>query len=98
MIKKQQDKKWSDEIKKRADYKCELCGKTNRLSSHHVVSRNIYTVRWDIDNGVCVCVSHHIFGKESAHQNPVFFLDKLIKLRGKKWWNRLLRKSLKKNV
>lgn len=94
--KKQRDLEWSDKVKERAGHKCELCDKTNRLSSHHIVSRNIYAVRWDINNGACVCVSHHIFGKESAHQNPVFFLDKLIKLRNKRWFNRLLKKSLLK--
>jgi len=96
MTKKQKDKEWSAKVKENAGYRCEITGKTINLVSHHIVSRNIYAVRWDLDNGVCVSKSNHYFGKKSAHQNPIFFLDKLIKLRGKRWFNCLLKKSLLK--
>ena len=31
------------------------------------------SVRWDVDNGICLCVVHHVFGNFSAHKAPIEF-------------------------
>ncbi|MDD5013805.1 MAG: hypothetical protein PHW73_01720 [Atribacterota bacterium] len=53
---------------------CEVCGKTTNLQAHHVIGRIVYALRWDLQNGCCLCASCHEFGKQSAHQNPIWFI------------------------
>lgn len=83
------DALWSEKVKVRAGGKCEYCGKITGLNSHHVFSRSNKRVRWDIDNGVCVCVLHHIFGLFSAHKSPIEFIEWLKERRGNDWYNGL---------
>ena len=87
------DKIWSEVIKKRAGGKCEYCGKETGLNSHHIFSRSNKRVRWEVDNGICVCVSHHIFGLFSAHKSPIEFVEWLKEYRGVEWYERLRSKS-----
>ena len=70
------DKQWSRLVKLRAKEKCEVCGATKenvRLNSHHIIGRVNRRTRWDLRNGVCLCVQHHKFGRQSAHEDPVWF-------------------------
>jgi predicted restriction endonuclease len=80
------DTDWSARVKERAGWKCELCGKPDRLQSHHVFTRSIKATRWLLDNGVCLCAGHHLF---LAHKRPELFRDKIIKLRGQEWFDKL---------
>ena len=74
---KKLDKLWSQIIRNRG--KCEVCGKhpsgNSYLNPHHIVGRRNYTLRWDIRNGVALCAGHHIFNRESAHQDSEWFHD-----------------------
>jgi hypothetical protein len=70
---KKLDKAWSRHVKIRAGNKCEVCGSSLNLNSHHIVSRTNRRLRWELYNGVCLCVKCHKFGNYSAHNNPVFF-------------------------
>ena len=72
---KKLDEAWSVACKKKADFKCEVCGATNYLNSHHIVGRRNRTLRWDLRNSVCLCVLHHKFGIESAHEDPLWFRE-----------------------
>ena len=72
---KKLDTAWSEAVKKRAGYKCEVCGKDMGLNSHHIVGRTNRTLRWDVKNGVSLCVSHHKFGRQSAHEDPLWFKE-----------------------
>lgn len=72
---KKLDEAWSKAVKKRAEWKCEVCGSEKCLNSHHIVGRRNRTLRWDCRNGVCLCVSHHKFGLESAHEDPLWFKE-----------------------
>jgi hypothetical protein len=74
-LKKELDEAWSKAVKKKAGFKCEVCGKTEHLNSHHIVGRRNRTLRWDCRNGVSLCVSHHKFGLESAHEDPLWFKE-----------------------
>lgn len=89
------DELWSELIKLIAEKKCEYCGKLEHLNSHHIFSRSNLQVRWDIDNGVCVCVGHHVFGNTSAHKSPIEFIEWLKEKRGNEWYERLREKSRK---
>lgn len=70
---KKLDAEWSRVVKQKAGNQCEVCGAIMQLNSHHIVGRENYRLRWDTRNGVCLCVSHHKFGKESAHMHPIWF-------------------------
>ena len=83
------DNLWSRLVKEKAGNKCEYCDKNSGLNSHHVFSRSNKRVRWDLDNGVCVCVLHHIFGLFSAHKAPIEFVEWLKDYRGEDWYNQL---------
>jgi hypothetical protein len=55
--------------------KCERCGKTQYLNSHHVIGRINYFLRFDLRNGCCLCSSCHVFSKEAAHNDPIGFIN-----------------------
>ena len=74
-IDEQLDEAWSMAVKKKAGFKCQVCFNTKSLNSHHIYSRAKKSVRWDLDNGVCLCVNHHIGFVFSAHKTPVEFTE-----------------------
>lgn len=80
------DDLWSELVKMRAGFKCEVCQRKDTLNSHHIYSRANHAVRHDPDNGVCLCVSHHTFNSRfSAHLTPADFIDWITEKRGKEW-------------
>lgn len=85
-IDKKLDDAWAKLVKIRAGNKCEYCGKTSYLNSHHIFSRSKKSVRWDAMNGICLCVGCHTFSsKFSAHKTPLEFTYWLERKKGKPW-------------
>lgn len=84
---------WGELVKIRAGLKCEYCGKTNSLNSHHIFSRSNMSLRWDVNNGICLCASHHVLGLFSAHKSPLEFAEWLREKRGEEWYQILKEKS-----
>ena len=78
-LKKKADKLWSQIIRQKG--RCEVCGDTGHLNSHHIESRRNIALRHDIRNGCCLCSGCHTFRKDSAHQSPLFFDEWLRKNR-----------------
>ena len=74
-IKRKCDKCWSEKVKERAKHKCEFCGSTAHLNSHHVITRSNHILRYALENGCCLCAKHHCFDNQSAHKNPVWFIE-----------------------
>lgn len=59
---------WSKIIKNIGE--CEKChSRTKALNSAHIMSRRYLQTRWDLENGLCLCVGCHFW----AHQNPIEF-------------------------
>ena len=85
------DKLWSLLVKHRAGFKCEYCGTREKvLNSHHIYSRSNRSTRWDLENGVCLCVGHHTFStKFSAHKTPTEFTEWLYSVKGESWMSDL---------
>jgi len=53
-------KKWRNIILQRDGYKCQKCGNKEKLHVHHIQEfKDHRELRWDINNGVTVCVSCH---------------------------------------
>jgi hypothetical protein len=83
------DRYWAILVKELAGNKCEFCGKEQSLNSHHIFSRSNMATRWETDNGICLCVGHHVFGNMSAHKSPIEFVEWLKEKRGEEWYERL---------
>ena len=89
---------WEKIVKQRAGYKCERCGKHLFLNAHHIYGRTNYKVRYDIENGACLCPGHHTLNKDAAHNAPLEFIEFMIKKRGNKWFDRLRKKAMTENI
>ena len=87
---KECDRLWSLAVRQR-DGKCLYpgCNKDN-LQAHHIFSRRNMSTRFDIENGACICMGHHLYG---AHQNYEEFRDMVIEEIGKKGFERLKAKA-----
>ena len=88
-LEKELDKEWSLLVKLRAGMKCEYCGNRKQLNSHHLNSRAKRTVRWDVSNGISLCVNHHIGSEFSAHKTSIQFTMWLIKYKGQEFMDNL---------
>ena len=83
--KRKLDKLWSEVVKKLAGNKCEVCGRTRSLNSHHLFSRRFMSTRYEVENGICTCVRCHFW----FHQKPLPAAEWIISRRGQDWYNRL---------
>lgn len=72
-LRKKADKLWSKIIMKRNEGCCEVCGKEG-TNPHHIIGKKNLTLRHDPRNGVLLCFTHHTGGKESAHNDPMWFM------------------------
>lgn len=88
-LKKRLDDLWAKIVKILAGNRCEKCGRSDTLNSHHVFSRSNHSVRWDFDNGVCLCAGCHCLNNDSAHKAPLEFAEWFKKKRGEKIYEHL---------
>ena len=85
---------WSKLVKQNAGYKCEYCGDdVSTLNSHHVIGRGNKNLKWDLNNGVCVCYRHHKYNEFSFHTSKTFMNDWIRSVRGDDWWDDLQEKK-----
>jgi 5-methylcytosine-specific restriction endonuclease McrA len=51
---------WSREVRIACDHKCVQCGKSRKLTSHHLFSKSKYPLlKYNINNGVALCYECH---------------------------------------
>lgn len=87
---------WSRKTKELAGNKCEYCGSTENLNSHHIFGRTNRSVRWDLQNCCVLCAKHHEFSTIfSAHGTPLLFSDWLQRERPYNWYTELTAKAMK---
>lgn len=73
-------KLWAELVKLRAGNRCEyfMCGSTSRLNAHHFFTKGAHaSVRYEPNNGICLCYNHHKGGNSGAHCDP-HFKDKIL--------------------
>jgi hypothetical protein len=57
-------------VRQKANYTCEYCGKQDsRMECCHIHGRRAKSVRWSLDNLLCLCSHHHRYFTE----NPTEF-------------------------
>ena len=66
-------KEWRKEVIAEFGNKCAVCGATNMLNCHHIIPSEFKAFRYDVNNGIALCPSHHTLGKWSAHKSAVWF-------------------------
>ena len=77
-----EDKQWANKVKERDNFKCVICGDTERLNAHHIIPREIHETKLDLQNGLSLCPKHHFFCRQiSAHNNPLGLILWLMKNR-----------------
>jgi len=73
---------WAMAVKER-DKCCQVCGTDKkRLNAHHIIPKNFLKYKYDLSNGMTLCVHCHQFGKFSAHKNPIWFANWMRENRG----------------
>ena len=70
-----------------------VCGVQTTLQTHHVIGRRNLQVRWYLNNLVCLCSLHHRLGRQSAHQDPIWFLEWYEKFLGAEKYAELRKRS-----
>ena len=53
---------WSERVKERAEYKCEMASAecSGALHAHHIIPKHLEPNRkYDVENGICLCEAHH---------------------------------------
>ena len=67
---------WSNSVKKRDKWKCRITNGDckGRLESHHILNWEEYPeLRYDINNGITLCHSHHPRGREKEKRLSPYF-------------------------
>jgi hypothetical protein len=68
--------------------RCEWCRSKESLQCCHIFSRVYNNTRWDLDNLICLCATHHFY----FHRNPVLFGEWVIGFLGLDKYNLLKEK------
>ena len=93
---KKADNLWSECVKINYNYSCQYCWKKDWLNSHHLFTRARKSTRWNIDNWIVLCQSHHTLSSEfSAHQTWNEFFIWLESIKWREWIDELNEKSHK---
>ncbi len=71
-------KEWREKVYARDGKMCAICGKTSPLNVHHLIPWNIEKTRFDAENGIVLCPSHHCkygYGlSPHSHGSALFFI------------------------
>jgi len=93
------DDLWRDAVKINYWYRCAYCNKWNdevQLHSHHLFTRSRKSTRFDIDNWICLCASHHTLSSEfSAHKTGNEFFLWLEWIKWRQWMDDRMKESQK---
>ena len=72
---------WSRDVKDRDNWKCKIADSNCRghLESHHILNWKDYPeLRYDVNNGITLCVGHHPRGRKREEQLSPYFQDLII--------------------
>lgn len=97
-LKKENDKLWAECIKARAGYMSELSKQIGYLQAHHILGKKNYSLRYDLDNGICLTYSEHIYGIHNQSKS-LHYLEQIKAVIGRERWERLNKnRELKKET
>ncbi len=70
------DEMWKEKVNQRDEYFCCICNRKlegRSCNTHHILPKGIKGMRWEVNNGITLCPSHHRLGLYSAHLNAIWF-------------------------
>ena len=76
---------WSEYVRKRDKFTCQWCGKHEEpANAHHIVAKSICqnAGRFEVENGMTLCVNCHMNKVPTMHDEYVSFRDKWLSGRG----------------
>lgn len=83
---KQLDKLWQTAVKQRAGHISEYSGKTrddgHALHGHHILGKDTYALRWNLDNGICITGGEHFYIAHGSTQRAEKFKEWALKYNG----------------
>ena len=71
-----QYKQWRASIRKRDNSKCQWpnCNSSYKIHAHHIMPWSSFpSLRYDVNNGICLCKSHHDLIKNNETSYASFF-------------------------
>jgi predicted restriction endonuclease len=73
-------KQWRIQALQQWHNKCAICNKPHtKLNVHHIISRSVKELKYDIKNSICLCPKHHMFDRHiSAHKGSFRFIKWLL--------------------
>jgi len=80
-LKKECDLLWAKCIKKLADDKSEISGRTKNLHAHHIVGKPNYRLRYELKNGICLTAGEHFYGIHNQGRQKQYE-DKIRQIKG----------------
>ncbi|MFB3926790.1 MAG: recombination protein NinG [Syntrophales bacterium] len=83
------DRIFSQKVRDR-DKACRRCGNT-KTYTHHIFSRKYMGTRWDMENGISLCLRHH----RMAHGDAQEFLAWVISWMGQRKYDLLQYRALR---
>lgn len=57
----------------RDDHKCQKCGSTRNIQWSHVYTRNIRSLRWEMDNSLALCSGCHLWWHDRPLDSGAWF-------------------------
>jgi 5-methylcytosine-specific restriction endonuclease McrA len=85
------DELWRKACLQKYGKRCELCEGTYNTTPHHFFYKSSFGhLRYDIANGVILCQKCHA---KLHFQDPKLMEAEIIKKRGRKWHNRLMKRA-----
>ena len=74
-LKDMADQLWSISIRTDWQWKCAVCGNVP-CEAHHLIPRQFTATRYDMQNGIALCASHHQFCPDiSPHRNAAGWME-----------------------
>ena len=85
-LRKECDNLWYQAVIERWGTRCEVCGKSASLGHHFFTKSSYGHLRYDIDNGISLCMGCHF---TLHNKQDTMITLKIIKKRGQNWLNSL---------
>ncbi len=90
-LKKKLDTIFSLKVRARDGFRCQKCGKVEKHNHcAHIFSRNNLSVRYEMNNAICLCYYCHLM---YAHREPVEFVLWVKNKIGEKLFEKLRKQS-----
>jgi len=90
-LRKKADDLFFEACRKKYGERCLICGRLYDKAHHFFCKGMFQHLRYDLDNGVNLCMTHHSMIHQTGEKKVVE--NQIIEIRGKDWFNDLRRRA-----